>query len=291
MRAAVLCAGAALFAAGARAAEPVIVSEPGVAQYRQAVVGVRQSLPSAIDVDPEAAGAETKLTDAPVIVTVGRKSLAFARAHATGRPTVFCMVLGVSAADLSKSVTGVPLEPDARVVLDHIRALSSTFTHIGFLFNPKSSEVLAQEAERAARDLGVTLTAIPVATGDELKGAVQKLAGINALWLPPDPKLFSREVFSFLLGLSAERHIPIIGFLDSLTQAGALASVSPNYADNGVRAGKVAAEILARPEAHRLPVPGPSFAPGNLTVNLQTAHALGIDVSERALSSAVQVIK
>jgi putative ABC transport system substrate-binding protein len=226
-----------------------------------------------------------------VVIAVGRKSLNFAKEHAQGHPIVFCMVLGISNADLSKSVTGVPLEPDAKAVLEDLRELSSTFQRIGFLYNPKTSEVLATEASRAAKTQGVTLIAIAVASAEELKGAIQKLGDVNALWLPPDPKLFSKEVFSLLLSLSAERHVPLIGFLDSLTQAGALASISPNYGDNGVRAGKLAAELLARPEGRRLPVPGPVFAPGNLTINLQTAQALGVSVSAKAIASATQVIR
>ena len=268
-----------------------MVFEPAVSQYRQAVSGVKQSLPTAIDVDPDVPGSELKLADAPVVVAVGRKSLNFARAHAAARPIVFCMVLGVASADLSRNVTGVPLEPDAKAVLADLHAISSAFLRIGFVYNPKTTEVLAAEAVTDAKALGLTLVATPVNGAGELKAAVEKLGAINALWLPPDPKLFSREVFTLLLSLSAERHIPLIGFLDSLTQAGALASVSPNYADNGVRAGKLAAEILARPDARRLPVPPPVFAPGNLTLNLQTAKALGVEVSPAALAAATQVIR
>ena len=84
---------------------------------------------------------------------------------------------------------------------------------------------------------------------------------------------------------------PLIGFLDSLTQAGALASISPNYNDNGARAGKLAAEILARPDGRRIPVPPPVFAPGNLTLNLQTAKALGVTVSDKSIGAATQVIR
>jgi ABC-type uncharacterized transport system substrate-binding protein len=108
---------------------------------------------------------------------------------------------------------------------------------------------------------------------------------------PPAPPLVNKEIFAYLLSVTAERRLPLFGFLDGFTQKGALASVSAEYADQGERAGKLAAEILSRPEGKRLPVPPPVFSPGRLTVNLKTAAFLGIEISEKARPDAKHVYR
>ena len=279
----------ALIALPARAGVPVILVEGKVPQYREAAAAARKQLDSATEVDPGDAGAAAKLADASLVVAVGHKAFAVARSKAVGTPVVFCMVLGASHGTLSTTVTGVPLESDPQVVLSQIKAIAGA-KRVGVVYNPQASEVLLEEAQRVAAGVGVTLVGKPVGAASDVTEAVKAMASsIDALWLPPDPKLFSKELFGFLLSFSAERKLPLFGFLDSFTQAGALASISPDYADIGDRAGRLAAEILARPEGRRIPVPGPVFAPGNLTINSKTAQALGITISPKALAAAKQV--
>jgi putative ABC transport system substrate-binding protein len=98
-------------------------------------------------------------------------------------------------------------------------------------------------------------------------------------------------MFNYLLVTTLERKIALFGFLDSFTQAGALASISPDYAEIGRRAGRLAQDIFSKPEAARLPVPAPQAGPGALTVNLKTARQLGLDVPQSALGKARQVFR
>ena len=50
-------------------------------------------------------------------------------------------------------------------------------------------------------------------------------------------------------------------------------------------------QILQRPESKRTPVPGLTWAPGRLSINLRTAAALGIAVPAAALAAAKLVVK
>jgi putative tryptophan/tyrosine transport system substrate-binding protein len=273
----------------AYAGPPVVLVEAKVAQYREAAEAAKRHLSGSIEVDPSDPAAAAKLNEAPVVVAVGQKSLAMAKASAEKVPVVFCMVLGLNKSLLGTGVTGVPIEADPSVVITHIRSISKETKRVGFVYNPSSADVLLKEAERAAKAQGVSLVLKPVTTPAEVKDAMTQMVGsIDALWLPPDPKLFSKELFAFLLTFSAERRLPLFGFLESFTQAGALASVSPDYGDIGDRAGRLANQIIGN---RGQPVPPPVFAPGNLSVNLKTAKALGIDVPPQALASAKQVFR
>jgi putative ABC transport system substrate-binding protein len=270
----------------------VVLVDGTVAQYRAAGDAALAQLSGAIALDPQDASAEGALTAASVVVAVGQKSFAFARSKAPATPTVFCLVLGVSKSMLSSTVTGVPMEPDPTSILTAIKAVAPAVRRVGLIYNPATSELFLPAAQRGAGELGLILVAHPVSGPAEVKEAARAMPGaIDALWLPPDPKLFSKEVFIFLLGFSAERSVPLIGFIDSFTQAGALASVSADYPEMGTRAGRLASEIALRPPDKRTPVPGLSFSPGKLTINLKTAAALKVTVSPTALSMAKQVFE
>jgi len=264
-----------------------VVVENRVPQYQQAARAAEQHLPGVVEVDPGAADLEEKLSQAAVVLAVGRKALSMAREHALGKPVVFCMVLGVSEGDLAQNVTGVPLESDPRAVLQRIQAVLPHAKRVGFIYQSRESALLLAKANQAAGALGISLVARPVTGGGGGRDAFEAIAGsVDALWLPPDPKLFSGELAGYLLSSASERRLPLFGFLQSFTEAGALASVSPNYADDGDRAGKLASEILARSAAARLPVPPLEYAPGDFSLNLNTAHALGIVVPAAAIASA-----
>ncbi len=277
-----------LFVSSAVAAPPPIVLVEGrVAQYREAAAAAKKHLPGAEELEVDAPDAGQKLAEAPLIVPVGQRALALAREKAPNTPVVFCMVLGVTRASLAPNVTGVPLESDPAALLNHVRAIAPAAKRIGLVFNPSTSELLFSEASKAAGALGLTLVAKPVSTAADVRDAVSSMASsIDLLWLPADPRLFPKELVSFLLSFAAERTMPLVGFLDKLTEGGALASVSPDYTEIGERTGKLAAEILAKPEGKRVPLPPPVFAPGHLSLNLKTAKTLGIDISAKARERA-----
>ena len=127
---------------------------------------------------------------------------------------------------------------------------------------------------RVAAQRGLILVTKPVAQSMEVQGAAAALANtVDALWLPTNPQLVTKELFSYLLEFAAEWKLPLFGFLDSFTEADALASMSPDYRAQGERAGEVAAEALA---CGGKVTPGLLFTRSALTVNLRTAKELGV---------------
>jgi ABC-type uncharacterized transport system substrate-binding protein len=85
--------------------------------------------------------------------------------------------------------------------------------------------------------------------------------------------------------------VPLFGFFDSFTKAGALASVSPDYGAIGTKAAKLAQGIALRPVGARVPVPPPTSSPGALTINHKTASQLDLELSQDVLGKARQVFR
>ena len=273
---------------GLAAAQPVILLEPKVGPYRVAAQAAKAQLKEPREVDASSADVATQLQGATVIVAIGQKAFELARDGNQNTPVVACMLLGADRSLYSGKVTGVPLETDPAQVLRHIRALLPDAKRVGVVYHPGNSRMLMDEAQKAGRAQGVSLVLKEVKSPGEVRGAVSSLAGgIDVLWLPPDPRLYTREMFNSLLQLSAEQKIPLIGFLEGFTQAGALASVSPDFTQMGTRAGALAAEVLAG----RGEVPPPVYTPGTLSVNLKTARALDLSLPEAAVEAAPKVFR
>jgi putative ABC transport system substrate-binding protein len=276
----------------ANGAGVLTVGDPRVAQYREALGAAKEILRDGPVLDPNASNATERLkqADPAVILAVGQKALQFARQNAPTVPTVFCMVL--TGTGTSRTVTGVRLEVAAGVQLSQLRQAAPQVKRIGVIYDPHVSAGFVEEAVKAAGVHGVTVVSRPVSDPREVRGALNEIAGsIDGLWLVPDPHLVTVEMFNYLLVFTLEHKIALFGFLESFTQAGALASVSPDYQEIGRRAAKMAADVAARPDSGRVPVPPPIGSPGVLTLNAKTARRLGLEFSPAALSKAHQVYR
>lgn len=274
------------------AGPPVVLFEAKVAQFKEAASIAKAQLNGAVEVDLADAAALEQLPTSPVIVAVGQKALTLAKERAPSTPIVFCLALGVSKEQLSATVTGIPFEPDPESTLARLKEVAPGKTKIGVLYNPASSDWLVTEAQRAAKASSLTLIARPVASPQEARDAARTLLPqVDLLWLPPDARLFPKDLVLFFLTAAAERSTPVVGFLDSMAQVGALATVSTDVAEGAKRAGRLAAEIVAKPEGRRTPVPPPTWAPGKLTLNLKTAESLKIKPTPAAEAAASQLLR
>jgi putative ABC transport system substrate-binding protein len=276
----------------ARAGGVVTLADGRAVQYREALAASREIVHNSPVLDTNAADAPEQLrrADPAVVLAIGQKALQVAKSTMPDRPIVFCMVLGSGAA--TRSVTGLRLEVPPATQLESFKQVHPSARRVGVIYDPRASGAFIEEAVKAAGRLGVTLVARPVGDAKEVRGALAEIAGsVDALWLMPDPRLITAEMFNFLLVFTLERKIALFGFLDSLTQAGALASVAPDYQEIGRRAAHVAVEVAAKPAEARLPLPAPQGSPGSLTINLKTAKQLGLDVPPGVLAKARQVFR
>jgi len=275
-------------------AEPVvIVTDSRIAQYREAVTSAREVLPSAPLVDLASGEVAAQIAQhAPaVILAVGQKALASAQSAAAETPIVYCLVLG-SAAVSSKTVTGVRLEVSAADQLSLLKQVHPGLKRVGVFYDSRNWSEYIADAHKAAAQLGMTVVARPISDGKQVRSMIGEILGaIDGMWLLPDPQLVTAEMFSFLLVTTLERKVPLFGFFDSFTKAGALASVSPEYGAIGTKAARLALGIAMRPVGARVPVPLPTSSPGALTINHKTASQLDLELSQDVLGKARQVFR
>jgi putative ABC transport system substrate-binding protein len=164
-------------------------------------------------------------------------------------------------------------------------------TVIGVLINPKypAAKAQIQEIEEATARLGVKAVVLNASSGAEVDAAfasfVQQKAG--AVLACNDPFLGSyREQ---LASLAIRNKLPAISFRREFAEVGGLLSYGPLFAEGYRQAGVYAGKILKGMKPSELPVMQPTKF--ELVVNLKTAKAIGVTISESFLLRADEIME
>jgi putative ABC transport system substrate-binding protein len=164
-------------------------------------------------------------------------------------------------------------------------------TTVGVLINPKypAAKAQVQEVEEATGRLGVKTVVLDASTEAEIETAfatlVQQQAG--ALLVGNDP--FFGSARATLAALAISHKLPAISFRREFAEAGGLLSYGPNFEDGYRETGVYAGKVLAGTKTTDLPVMQPTKF--ELVINLKTAKAIGITVSESFLLRADEVME
>lgn len=251
-----------LLAGRAAAGELLVVTQPEVAQYADVLAGLREVGPvTPLDAKDEAAVRAALGAGPRVVVAIGSKAAALVRGAGPGAPVLGAAILGGAPA---AGYAAVPLESRAADALGALAIVAPRVKKIAALF-PAGAAAAEADARAAARAAGLEVTFTPLADLADFQGTFRRAAEqADAVWLLPDPRLARPELVKFMVTHCLERRIPLVGFLDGMTRTGALLSVSADFRAIGREAGRLAAELEARPPGG----PGPfRFAPGKLSVN------------------------
>jgi putative tryptophan/tyrosine transport system substrate-binding protein len=163
---------------------------------------------------------------------------------------------------------------------------------IAVLLNPTSPSLslsIARDAEAAQRALGRQIQILNASTGDEIDAAFATLAKLRAgaLLIGGDAFFTSRSVH--LAMLAARYGIPAIYNAPEFPAAGGLmsygASITDAYRQTGIYTGKV----LKGAKPADLPILQPTKF--KLVINLRTAKALGLNLPDKLLALADEVIE
>jgi putative ABC transport system substrate-binding protein len=144
-----------------------------------------------------------------------------------------------------------------------------------------------QEALKAAPTLGLEIVQVKVSNGDDIPSSIKALRGnTEALYATADA-LFNtnRDVIN---ALALEGRLPTMHGVRELVVAGGLVSYAPNYPDLFQRAGDYVDKVLRGVRPSDIPVEQPTKF--DLVLNLKTAKALGITVSQTLIARADEVI-
>ena len=237
-----------------------------------------------------------------VIATPGeRLGVLAAKAASTTIPIVFGvgtdpvkLGLVASLARPSGNATGVNffIQEIAAKRLALLHDLAPKAVRVGVLVNPanaSSAEATLQEIGEAARAIGLQILALNASTGGEIEAAFGTLLRerAEALFVAGDPFFFSQPVQFASLAL---RHgIPMAHSSREAVEAGALMSYASDGTDMFRQVGAYTGQILKGAKPADLPVT--QSTKFELVINLKTARALGLQVPDRLLTLADEVIE
>ena len=191
------------------------------------------------------------------------------------------------------NVTGFALETDLMDPkrLGLLRDLAPGVLLFGALVNPNYPAAVRQlqQLEGAARAINQRLFIAKASTDPELEAAFASLQreGAGALLVAADPYFDTRR--ERIIGFAAQQRLPAIYHFREYAVAGGLLSYGVSITEAYRQCGVYTAKILGGTKPADLPVL--QFTKFELVINLKTAKALGITISDNLLSLADEVIE
>src|SRR5215813_10059104 len=175
--------------------------------------------------------------------------------------------------------------------LELLRELVPSATVIGFLINAgnPTTESQTRDVQAAAGKLGVELLILNASSERDIDAAFAKFLQqrVNAVMVGVDSFFTSRR--DQLVGLAARHALPAIYFLREFADIGGLISYGASVTDAYRLAGGYAGRILKGEKPADLPVQ--QTVKFELAVNLKTAKALGLQIPDKLLVAADEVIE
>ena len=162
---------------------------------------------------------------------------------------------------------------------------------VAVLMNPgnPTSGPLMRDVQAGAQVLGLQIQVTTVTNGDDLESVFAHLAQQRpcALIMSADPRFTARA--AQIAALAARHALPVIYTTREFAEAGGLMSWGTSLTEQYRLAGTYAGKILKGAKPADLPVLQPDKY--ELTINLKTAKALGLDVPAQLLALADEVIE
>ena len=235
-----------------------------------------------------------------VIATPATPALLAVKAATTSIPIIFAVAADPVAMGLVASLnrpggnaTGVSLQTAELVPkqLAMLRELAPGANRFVALVNPNSAftDAVVKDLQASALALGLPIEILRAGTGREIDAAfanlVQKPGG--ALLIGADAFFFNRH--AQIVTLAARHALPTVYPVREFVEIGGLMSYGTNIADAFRLTGIYVGRVLKGEKPADIPVVQPTKF--ELVVNLNTARALGLDVSPTLLARAHEVIE
>ena len=233
----------------------------------------------AVGGEPSPLAAKRATSTIPIVFGIGSDPVSIGLVESFSRP--------------GGNVTGVTLmtalmEPKR---LGLLRELVPGVPLVGVLLNPVFPPAARQlqELEQAARTIGQRLVVTKASTDEELNAAFAVLVQerIGALLVAADPYFDTRR--DRIIAVAAQHRLPAIYQFREYAVAGGLLSYGISITDGYRQYGVYAASILNGAKPADLPVQ--QVVKFELVINMKTAKALDVTISDNLLSLADEVIE
>jgi putative tryptophan/tyrosine transport system substrate-binding protein len=243
------------------------------------LVSHRVAVLAAVGGEPSALAAKRATSIIPIVFGIGGDPIRLGLVESFNRP--------------GGNATGVTLltnlmEPKR---LGLLRELVPGVPIVGVLLDPNFAQapVQLQQIEDAARSIDQRIVVAKASTDEELEAAFAALTsqGIGGLLVTADPYFDTRR--EQIVGLASRHRVPAIYQFREYAVAGGLMSYGVSITDAYRNYGVYAAKILNGSHPADLPVLQPTKF--ETVINLKTAKALGVKISDNLLSLADEVIE
>src|SRR5262252_653662 len=229
--------------------------------------------------EPSGLAAKAATATIPIVFGIGGDPVALGLVDSFSRP--------------GSNATGVTLltnlmEPKR---LGLLRELAPGVPLIGVLLNPKFAPASRQlrQIEEAARSINQRIMVANASANEELETAFAALTSerVGALLVTADPYFDTRR--EQIVTFTARQRLPAIYQFREYAVAGGLLSYGVSITDAYRQYGVYTARILKGAKPADLPVLQPTKF--ETVINLKTAKALGVKISDNLLSLADEVIE
>jgi putative ABC transport system substrate-binding protein len=200
--------------------------------------------------------------------------------------------LAASLARPGGNVTGLSImQPDlAGKRLELLREVVPNIRRLAIMVNPGFRDVVleANEVQALAQSLGIEVATLKIWRTEEIMPALESLKDHpDALYVPSDATFNASRIPINTFALNAR--IPTMLAFPELVEAGGLMCYGPNYTSMFRRAAEYVDKILRGAKPADMPFEQPIKF--DLVINLATAKAIGLNISEAFLLRADKVIE
>jgi len=230
--------------------------------------------------DPGAVAAKAATTTIPIVFGISEDPVALGLVANIARPGSNVTGVNFLVAELVAKRMGV------------LRELVPAATRFGVLVNPsdpRRAETVTRDAQAAARSMERQVHVLEASTIGEIDAAFATFARerTDALFVAPDSFFTSRRV---QFAIMAARHaIPATYAVREFAEVGGLMTYGTSLEDMYRQVGIYTGRILKGTKPADLPVVQSSKF--ELVINRQAARALGLEVPERLIARADEVIE
>jgi putative tryptophan/tyrosine transport system substrate-binding protein len=172
-----------------------------------------------------------------------------------------------------------------------LKEIAPGTARVALLYNPIGPplQFFLPSIQTAASSLDIQVSAATVHAKDEIEGVIAAQASDPGGGLIVMPNVFNTTNRELIIALAARYGIPAIYFAAYCAQSGGLIAYGTDYADQSRQAAGYIDRILNGTKPADLPVQAPTKF--ELAINLKAAKILGLEVPDKLLALADEVIE
>jgi putative ABC transport system substrate-binding protein len=186
------------------------------------------------------------------------------------------------------NITGVSDQAPVAGILKLAKQLLPNAKTVGVLYSSTedNSKAQVEQAEAAAKTLGLTIKKYAVPSTNEVAQTVQVMSGeTDFIFIPNDNTI--ANAMQTVVQEANKSQKAIFPCVDTMVEQGGVATVGINQYNLGVATGKMAAKVLDGKDPGSMPIE--TFNTGDTVINEKQAAKLGITIPDSVKKDATVV--